>query len=213
MEIQWHGSSFFEIEEKIDQEKVIVATDPVAGDIGCKTKKIRADILLISSSINSNFKKDIVVSSTNKEPFIIKEPGEYEIKGIRIKGIPYFCNDTKESNVIFTIQAGDIKICYMDNFDGNGLSPKDFENISGIDILLMPVGIGKEAAKIVGQIAPKIVIPMQFRISGDESKILEGEKEFLSAMGVKEKERITKLKVKKTDLQREGTEVVLLKTV
>lgn len=215
MELIWYGHSFFEIREKTSQGKVSLATNPFSEKIGLEPpKKVEADILVVSSKNCDYLNKKIIAGN----PFIIEEPGEYEIKEARIKGIP--CgNEEKEKgpDTIFIINIGGIKICHMGNFNESELSPNQLENIFGVDILLIPVGgdstvSGKEAAKIVSRIEPKIVIPMRYKIPGVKLD-MEDEKPFLGAMGIEDKEKIKKLKIKKNEAQKDGTEVILLERV
>ena len=218
MELIWYGHSFFEIKSKSNQEKIVIAIDPFLEKIGLKPpRKIEADILIISHQHYDHSNKKII----RGDFFLIEEPGEYEIKGAKVKGILSFHDQAEGKkrglNTIFVIDIEGIKICHMGDFGELELSPSQLEDIFGSDILLIPVGgnftiSGKEAAKIVGQVEPKIVIPMHYKIPGIKLD-LEDEKPFLRAIGIREKERIKKLKVKKNELQKDGTEVVLLDSV
>ena len=53
---------------------------------------------------------------------------------------------------------------------------------------------------------------MHYKIPGVKLD-MENEEPFLGAMGIKGKEKIKKLKIKKNELQKDGTEVVLLDSV
>jgi hypothetical protein len=218
MEIIWHGHSFFEIGGKTNQEKIIITIDPFDEKIGLKPRKVKADILLISHQSDDYLNKEIVQNS----PFLIEEPGEYEVKNVKIKGIASFYDKLErrkgELNTIFIINIEGIKVCHMgNNFSETQVSEAELEDLFGVDVLLIPIGgeltiSGKEAARIIGQVEPKIVIPMHYKIPGLKLD-LEDEKPFLRAIGIKEKEKIKKLKIKKNELQRDGTEVVLLEPI
>jgi len=218
MELIWHGHSFFEIKSKINQGKITIAIDPFLGKIGLKPpRKIEADILIISHQHCDHSNKEIIKG----EPFLIEEPGEYEIKDVRVKGIPssYGKVEGKERglNTIFVIDVEGVKICHMGDFSESELSPSQLEDIFGAGVLLIPVGgnftiSGKEAVKIISQVEPKIVVPMHYKIPGIKLD-LEDEKPFLKAIGIKEKEKIKKLKIKKGELQKDETEVVLLEKI
>lgn len=214
MDIIWYGHSFFEIKDKANGKKLTLAIDPFNESIGLKPKKIRADILLLSHYHHDHSNKKIVEG----KPFLIDTPGEYEVKGVKIRGIPSFHDKLKGEkrgkNTIFKIELGRIKICHLGDFGENEISPEKLEDIFGIDILLIPIGgnltiSGKEAAGIVKQIEPRITIPMHYKIKGLDLN-LNDEKEFLKSMGIKEKTKIKKLKIRKSDLAKEGTEVILL---
>ncbi len=80
---------------------------------------------------------------------------------------------------------------------------------------MIPVG-GKytidaeQAAEIINQIEPRIVIPMHDKIPGLNVDIV-GVEPFLKEMGVGKKEAVDKLTIKKKDLPQEETEIVVLK--
>lgn len=222
MEITWYGHSFFEIQGKIPGGKIVIAIDPFDKNIGLSPKKTKAHILLLSHNHSDHANKDIVSNfpSENEqktEPLLIEEPGEYEVKGVKIKGISSFHdkNGGKErgDNTVFIIDIEDIKVCHMGDFGEEELSNEQAKEIIGIDILLIPVGgkftiSGKEAGKIVSQVEPKIVIPMHYKTK-ELNMDIEDETSFLNFIGVKEKEKIKKLKIQKNELERqEGTKVI-----
>ena len=223
MEIIWHGYSFFEIKGKVSQvfgdnlvrkENVSLAIDPFSEKIGLKIpKKIESDILLISHSHHDHSNKKIIGGN----PFLIQDPGEYEVRGVKIRGIESFHNSSSEeeieANIIFVLEIEGIKICHMGDFGEKELSSSQIEEIMGVDILLIPVGgnftiSGKEASKIITRVEPKIAVPMHYKIPGLNIKI-DDEKVFLGAIGAGAKEKIKKLKIKKSDISKEKTEIVL----
>ena len=94
------------------------------------------------------------------------------------------------------------------------LTAEQLEAIGNVDVLLVPVGgvytIGaKDAAKIVSQIEPRIVVPMHYSLANLKIK-LEKVDEFLRIMGAKSAEPETKLTLKAKDLSGEETKIVLL---
>lgn len=226
MDIIWHGHSFFEIHGKVNGNKIVVAIDPFDDKIGIKPKKTRANILIISHYHSDHSNKNIVSGfseeNKKKEPFLIDEPGEYEVGGAKIKGIFSFHDKVqgkeRGDNNIFIIEMEEIKVCHMGDFNEIELSKEQAKEIVGVDILLIPVGgnftiSGKDAAKIVGQVEPKIVIPMHYKIPGVNLEI-EDENKFLNVIGLKEKEKLNKLKIQKNELERkEGTEIVIMEKI
>lgn len=218
MEIAWHGHSFFEITGKTEEGKVTTVIDPYDENIGIiPPKKVEADILLVSHQHSDHCNTKIIKGNY----FLIDSPGEYEVKGVFIKAMPSFHDAVqgkeRGANTIFLINFEEIKICYLGDLGETKISPTTMEEIVGSDILFIPVGgtftiSGKEAAKLVSQIEPRIAIPMHYKIPGLKLP-LEDEKSFLRALGIKEKERIKKLKVKKSELKADGTEIVLLEKI
>ena len=88
------------------------------------------------------------------------------------------------------------------------------EDMGNIDVLLVPVGGGKnalsaaEAAEVISLIEPYIVIPMHYRLPNLTVK-LDPVDRFLKEMGITKAETVTSLKLTKTGLPEE-TQVVMM---
>lgn len=218
MKINWFGqSSFFLVFPKNKQEKVSLLIDPFGEEIGLKMPKVEPDILLISHSHYDHSNTDAVLGN----PFLISKPGEYEIKGIFVKAIEAYHDDSfgkeRGKTLIFKITSPDFKICHLGDLGQKELDQSQIQEIGFVDLLLIPVGgiytiSAREAKKIISQIEPKIVIPMHYQIPKLKIK-LNGVEEFLSAMGKKEKdlEILASFTLKEKDLEGDGTRIVLLR--
>ena len=216
MQVIWKGQSFFQILIQRGKESVVkIAIDPYDEQIGLKPPTLEADILLISHShYNHNN-----IKAVSGNPFIIEGPGEYEIKGIFIQGISSFHDNVqgkeRGENTIYTLESEGIKICHLGDLGQKELTDEQLEKIGAIDILMIPVGgiytiSAKEAAKIISQVEPKIVIPMHYHIPKLKIK-LEGLDKFLKMMGVKAPEVSKKLSVSQRNLPSEGMKIIVLK--
>ena len=215
MIISWYGQSFFEIAVKGDEkESVKIAIDPFDDSIGLKPPKVEADILLITHQHKDHNNKGTIKG----EPFVIEHAGEYEVKGISIQGISAFHDNEKGKErgvvVIYKIEAEGIKICYLSDLGQKELTTEQLEEIDEIDILIIPIGgkytiNGKEAAEIISQIEPRMVIPMHYKIENVNID-LEGVDGFLKVMGEEKTAPEKKLKVSAKDLPAEETKIVLL---
>ena len=87
MKIIWHGQSLFEIIARPKQnDEIKIVIDPFDESSGLRIPKMEANILLLSHEHynHSNIK------AIRGDPFLIDGPGEYEVKGVYIKGIPAF---------------------------------------------------------------------------------------------------------------------------
>lgn len=216
MQIVWKGHSFFQIITGPAKDvQVVLAIDPFDESIGLKPSQFGADILLVSHDHRDHNN----VRAVSGNPFLIDGPGEFEIKGVYIQGIPGFhdSNLGKErgASTIFTIESEDLKICHLGDFGQKELFAEQLEDIGEVDVLLLPVGgnytiDAAGAAKIIAQIEPKIAIPMHYQVPKLNLK-LDGVDKFLKAMGQKAQEPLPKLTVKKKDLEDEKTKIVLLK--
>ncbi|MBX4200795.1 MBL fold metallo-hydrolase [Candidatus Parcubacteria bacterium] len=214
--LTWAGQACFQlsVSNGKDHEASIVI-DPY-GDIGLKLPNLSADILLVSHGHPDHNN----ISAVKGDPFLIETPGEYEAKGVFVQGITSF-HDEKEGkergqNTIYTIEAEDIRFCHLGDFGQKQLTDEQLEKIGRVDILMIPVGgtytiNGSEAAKVIGQIEPKIVIPMHYGLPKLKYE-LDGVEKFLKAMGKNNVEPQDKLTIKSSGLPKEGAmEIVVLK--
>src|SRR4030042_2227494 len=205
MVISYLGHSCFKLEGK--ENPAVLITDPFNQDYGLKVPKMTADIVTVS-----HFHKDHANTSDVKgidavAPFVITLPGEYEIKGVLIYGIPSY-HDKKMGaergdNTIFRIEMDGKSFAHLGAL-GHILSSETLEKLEGVDILLVPIGgvytiNAKEASEIISQIEPRIVIPMHYKVKG-LSLDIDPADPFLKEMGAGKTEITNKLKISKKDL-------------
>jgi len=187
-----------------------------------KTKE-KADVLIdpFDESIISKVKASILLFTEKKEKkdyqrgeaFLIDGPGEYEIKGIFVRGIRaqgQVQKDGGEDIIIYTIKAEGMTVCYLGSFGQKELSPEQIDGLGSIDVLIMPIGeflSSKEMQKIISQIEPKTVIPVQH----DGEKLKKKMEEFLNEMGAKDIEEKEQIVLKKKESEEDGAKVILLK--
>lgn len=214
MNLIWYGQSCFTIKSK---DKIIVI-DPFDKKTGLKQPKLKADILLVSHE-HPDHADTSIVKKAHDELKTISEPGEYEFGGIYIQAIRAY-HDDKEGKergetLMFTIRMEDMVIAHLGDLGQIELSEDQLEELNGVDILLVPVGgvytiDGNQAAKIVAQIDPRIVIPMHYNIPGLKVKIGDAST-FLAEEGAKGIEPKDELKIEKRNLPAEEREAVVLK--
>ena len=210
MIITWYGQFCFQITTSPKKgEQVSIVIDPFEKGSGLKLSKIKTDILL--STHDDSSKNEAIVF--NNGHILIASPGEYEAKGVFIQGIPVIEQDKRTT--IYTIIAGGIRICHLGDLALEELSSEQMDQIGEVDILLVSVGGGKatdskQAAKIVKQIEPRLVIPMNYNIPGLKAK-QEDLQQFLNVMGLESVESQNKLSIKKKDLPTEKTTVMVIK--
>ena len=115
-------------------------------------------------------------------------------------------------NTAYLFQLEDVIVCHLGDL-GHALTEEQVETLSSVDVLIVPVGGGTvldaaRAVEVVGQLEPKMVIPMQYQTAvGDRGR--DPLERFLKEMGVAEVAPRDKLVVRASDL-RETTEVVVL---
>jgi len=208
MEITWYGQACFKIEDK--ESSIVI--DPFDPKLGLKLpKNLEAKVLLVTHGhYDHNYTQGV-----SGNPYIINCPGEYEISGATITGIPAF-HDKKQGEergkvTIYTIEFEGITICHLGDL-GHDLSDEDIDKLGTVDILMIPVGSvytinGEEAAKIVGEIEPKIVIPMHYKIPGLKEPLESLDKFTQKTDG--HTQECDKLKIKAQALPQESQVIIL----
>jgi L-ascorbate metabolism protein UlaG (beta-lactamase superfamily) len=212
MEIALLGHSSFKIRGKT----ATLVTDPFAKEtVGFKFPKVESEIVTISHNHEDHNQKEAVLGS----PFVISGPGEYEIKNVSIFGISSFHDSSQGSergpNTIYLIEMDGLRLCHLGDL-GHKLEDLELEELNGVDILFIPVGgiftIGpKEASQVIGQLEPKIVIPMHFNCPSLKSEVfgkLATVDEFLKEMGEKS-QVLPKLQISKDRLPEEMQIIIL----
>ena len=196
MEIYPLGHSSFKIKGKTlpaGRQGATVVTDPYDSTmVGLKFPKLESvDIVTISH----DHRDHNVAENVPGTPFVIAGPGEYEIKGVTVIGVPTFHDDKngveRGANTVYKMTIDGINICHLGDL-GHKLSDDQLNQIGNVEVLLIPVGgaytvDAKVAAEVVAQIEPLVVIPMHYKRS-DNPDVTVGKlgplSDFLGEMGV-----------------------------
>lgn len=215
MNIQYYGDYCFKITAKPGgraTEDIIIWTDPCEKSTGLRTPQGQADILLISHTDGI----DTEASGLKGERVMLDSPGEYATKGINAFGIASY-RDTDDGavrgqNTIFVFQVESMNLCFLGAL-GHDLSPQQIEKIGSVDILFVPVGNHDTIATkliddLIRKIEPAIVVPMHYQMDGMKLSIGD-EKAFCDEIGNCPSEKISKLNIKKKDLEEKSMEIVL----
>jgi L-ascorbate metabolism protein UlaG (beta-lactamase superfamily) len=200
------GKQFF----KIQQGEMVLAFNPVSKS--SKTGILAhfgADIALVTTN-HPDYNGVDQLSHGEREPFIVKGPGDYEVKEIFIKGVSSdaLIADKKYINTIYLFSLDGINIAFLGALANSEFSKESREAINSPDVLFVPIGgkgmlDAKMAAKLASTLEPKLIIPMDY----DESSL----KVFLKEIGEEKAEVVDKLTLKRKDLENKEGEVVILK--
>jgi L-ascorbate metabolism protein UlaG (beta-lactamase superfamily) len=210
--ISYLGQSCFKLQDKLGPEGVTLVTDPFGKELGLKVPNFEADIVTVSHQHRDHNNS----GALRANPFVIDTPGEYDIKGVMVQGIKTF-HDSKNGaergeNIIYRIEIDDLTVVHLGDL-GHIMTDEQLEQLDDVDILMIPVGgkytlDAKMAVEVIGQLEPRIVIPMHYKLSG--SKIdLDPVEKFIKELGTQPR-REEKLKVAKKDLPQEGMDLVIL---
>lgn len=202
---------------KLKGKSATVVIDPFSSEMtGFRLPKVEADIV----AVTHEHKDHNFVAGVEGGPFIVNSPGEYEIKGVSIFAYPSYHDnkngEVRGANIVYLVEIDGLTVCHLGDL-GGPLPSKTLEEISAADIMMIPIGgkvtLGpKEAAEIIKQTEPYLVLPMHFRSSDHNGAVfsdLLGVKDFLSEMGVDNPEKLDKLLITKDKLPQE-TKIVLL---
>ena len=137
------------------------------------TSKMSADVTLFNKQRGE---------VAEKSGFIIDGPGEYEVKGLFIKGFP---------DKTFMITFEGIKLCLL----CSGTN----QELEDVDVLFVEPNAYKSAVAL----EPSVIIPMNYT---DVSL-----KQFLKEAGETDVKPIDKFVVKKKDLEGKESEIVVLR--
>lgn len=205
MIITYLGKQFF----KIQQGDLAVAFNPISKDSKWDGKITRfgADIAL-STTNHPDYNGFDTVTHGDTVPFSVSGAGDYEIRGIFIKGVGTEASlgGKKYINTIYTISIENITLGILGPVSNEALTSAVRAQIEAPDILFVPVGGESmsvaEAYKIGVSLEAKIIIPMDY-----DDKTL---KAFLKEGGQENTKAIEKLTIKSKELAgREGEIVVL----
>ncbi len=210
MEITWLGHSCFRLRGR----EAAVVTDPCAKSTGYSIGRPTADIVTVSHDHPGHNNVAAVAGS----PRVVQGPGEFEIAGVLIMGIRTYHDHQGGShlgkNTAYVLELDDVRVCHLGDL-GHVPTPEQVEELSGVDILLAPVGGGNTigaaaAAETVSLLEPKLIVPMHYQTPAAKAE-LEPLDRFLKEMGAPSalEERQPKLSVTKSTLPQETKVLVL----
>lgn len=190
------------------------------------TKKATAFIDPVVPGGKVNTSKAKFVAITNQEllkydngDFMIETPGEYEISGLSVQGIPAQAHTDEEGTenaVIYKVIHDNISILVAGHIMPK-LTDEQLETIGMVDILAVPVGgngytiDATGAAQLTRKIEPKIVVPTHYATKGVKYEVPQAEfSGFVEEISITPEEQ-DKLKIGKNAVLPEQLKVVLLK--
>ncbi len=208
MEISYLGMNSVRITAK----DLAVIIDPYAKESGFPEIKGSNNATLLSSVA----KEGVPVSA--KSDMVIDRPGEYEIKGAMITGVParlHIDEPTAPATAtVYMIMVEGVRVGYLGNIEPK-LSNEQVETLSQADVLIVPVGghgytlDATAAAQIISQLEPKYIIPTHYDDGETKYEVPQDKLEvFLKEIGA-HSEPQARLRVTTKDIPAEVTVVVL----
>lgn len=218
MYLSWPGFSTIRITTRPAHEDVIVLCDPFnPREAQGKRGKFVADIVTVSAPEHPlhSATRDIR-GRLEKPPFIMDTPGECEVNGVVIYGVPAVntVSAPHKKVTLFMIEAEGLSLLHLGNIGQKTLTDAQLERFEHVDVLFVPVGDPaslsvQDAVAIVNQIEPRIVIPIAYHTAHAKSNLLSAEK-FIKELGLEAEEPVVKFKIAKKDLLAEEMKLMLL---
>lgn len=212
MNIIWYGHRCVRLETK-EGDVLIDPFDPKV--VGLRGPNIKDHLVLVSDAMPS---RD-VMSRINEDAFVIRGPGEYERRGIAVRGIQAARDSQRGRELglctIYCVVAEEMSLCHLGALGQEKLTAEQLEAIGDPDILILPVGGQsaldvKVAAELATQIEPKIIIPVQYALPNAtyEAGTLE---KFTKEIGLTPQKTDT-FRIAKKSLPADQTQLVVLNT-
>lgn len=209
MELTWVGHSCFRLRGR----EATVITDPPVASLGYNLARLQADAVTISHQHAGHNNTSFCADPCK----VITGPGEYEVAGVFITGVPAYhdAGEGKErgKNVVYAIAIDDVTIAHLGDI-GHPVSAQMKEVLGTVDVLLLPVGGAStidvaKAAELAAALDPKLVIPMHYRTTAEHTSALAPVERFLKEMGRAETAPQAKLNITRASLPAEMQVVVL----
>src|SRR3989344_846999 len=210
MIITYYGLQFL----KIQQGDLTIAYNPTSKKSASKAKPphFGADIALVSLN-HPDFNGIENLSHGGKNPFVVSGPGEYERRGISVRGYTtksHYGGEEERINTLYTLEALGIKLCFAGAID---VVPDDEivqEAALNADIFFVPIGdkdvfSPERAYAFASSLEPKIIIPIHYAPGGENSL-----RKFLKEAGEEKVKPLENFIVKKSDLDGKEGDVVVL---
>jgi L-ascorbate metabolism protein UlaG (beta-lactamase superfamily) len=207
MEITWYGRACFRLRGR----DATVISDPCPPSTGFVAGRHDIDLLTISHQHpDHTYTRSITAGLT------LTRPGEYEFRELLITGVRTFHDGERGAvrgeNIVFAVEIDGVHVCHLGDL-GHLLAEEQLSELGPIDVLLVPVGghvtlSPAEAAEVVAQVSPRIVIPMHYAVDGLSADLGEPDK-FLHEMGAADAARQPKAAITAGNLP-EAAQVVLL---
>ena len=192
MDVTWLGHACFRLRGR----STAVVTDPYPPSLGPKLSRLDADLVTVSHGHPNHS----YVRAVGADAHVIEGPGEYEVLGVTVLGLPTFHDTTSGAehgrNTVYVIELDEVRVCHLGDL-GHRLGDDDLEAIGTLDVLLAPVGgrsglSAVQAAEVVRQLEPRLVVPMHYALPAIKTE-LEPVERFLKEMGVASAEPQPKL--------------------
>jgi L-ascorbate metabolism protein UlaG (beta-lactamase superfamily) len=214
MEITWYGQTCVRLRGR----DAVVVADAYQSIVGPTGRGITADIATFSHPDDAPLAKakgkrtrdgKTVLPTSLESTFSLDGPGEYEVKNVLLTGVRTYRDDTgsesKRRGTAFVVELDGLHTIHLGDV-GHLLTQEELGDIGSVDIACVPVGGALNAAKLVAQLDPKLVIAMPVCL--DDADCADALAKFFHEMGGDPTAQ-PKLSVSISTLPQETTTVLL----
>ncbi|MBI3947808.1 MAG: MBL fold metallo-hydrolase [Armatimonadetes bacterium] len=217
--LRWFGHASFEI---VADGGARVVIDPFDARVGYAVPSVTADLVLITHEHGDHSN----AAAVNGNPEVLHGLGmdaaPRTVKGVSARAVrtKHFGDPSgagRGENTVFVLKVDGMNIVHCGDL-GHTLSAAQVKAIGPVDVLMLPVGgfytiDGAAAARVVGQLKPKLVVPMHYKTAANPGSPVAGAEAFLEAAKkagweVREPKSAT-LKLTRATLPKKTTVVVL----
>ncbi len=168
MIITHHGAEFF----KVSFGATTLACNPISKSSHLKQTRCGADIVLVSLE-HEDMNGVELMEHGDREPFVVRGPGEYEVRDVLIKGYPTVSSygGRERVNTVYLVMLEKMLLLYLGALGTKSLPAELKEAIDDVDVLFVPIGGDgvlepSDAHELAVSIEPKLVIPMHYGVVG-----------------------------------------------
>jgi L-ascorbate metabolism protein UlaG (beta-lactamase superfamily) len=145
---------------KLAGRNLSVVSDPIPG------AQVKTDVVTWSSKLPEG---EGEIYGQPDGTMLIDGPGEYEVKGAMITGVPaqLHIDESGHRGTVYSVVVDGVNVVMAGNISGK-LDDDQVENLGQVDVLVVPVGGGgltldaEGAAGVVAQLEPGYVVPVHY---------------------------------------------------
>lgn len=202
MHVYYLGGTAVKIQTKDNAGEVTIVVDPYKPEDknGSFPNTLAPDIALYTRGQEGSI-------TLQQQPFIVDTPGEYEVRGVMIYGIP------TADGVVYQLGVENMDVMHVGALKSMP-DEKTLERLSSVDVLLVPVGghdtlDAKKAATLTTELEPRVVVPLAFR-HGKNDPAQAPVEPFLKEMGHENGSPEPKAIITESKLPEEDMQVIVL---
>jgi len=201
---------------KVQFGDIILAFNPISKESKIKSQSFGSDIVLIS--LNHPDMNGIENAKRgDREPFVINGPGEYETKGVFVRGFSTKSSygGTEKINTVYCVTIEEMNLLFLGAINSTEIPPEIVEGVDAVDIVFVPIGgngvlTASDAYKLALKFEPNLIIPIHYEgLEVNKDSI----KTFAKEGGDEKATPIDKLTIKKKDLADKDGEIVVIKAL